>query len=203
MNDFETGEITTIQAKFVAITTKILTREIIYMKITETKLQELKNAIAESEEKFQAKKDKLQVAFDKSTNDIEQATDNLNKAKLGDDPTAYSEARKALQLAKDSKDFFAQKLDSLEDESLMTDDEFKRIRDEVLAEAKANKEKAEVEVAKMLSKIDEIANAQASYTRELNDNLKSLGLPANKDGFKMTYFNTYIQASPLYKELFK
>ena len=173
------------------------------MKITDTKLQELKNAIAKSEETFQAKKDKLQVALDKSTNDIEQATNNLNKAKLGDDPTTYSEARKALQLAQDSKDFFAQKLDSLEDESLMTDDEFKRVRDEALAEAKANKEKAEAEVAKMLSKIDEIASEQASYTRELNDNLKSLGLPANKDGFKLTYFNTYIQASPLYKELFK
>ena len=173
------------------------------MKITETKLQELKIAIAESEEKFQTEKDELLVALDKTTKEIEQATDNLNKAKLGDDPTAYSEARKALQLAKDSKEFFAQKLDSLEDESLMTDDELKRVRDEALAEAKANKEKAEVEVAKMLSKIDEIANAQASYTRELNDNLKSLGLPANKDGFKLTYFDTYIQASPLYKELFK
>ena len=173
------------------------------MKITETKLQELKNAIAESEETFQVKKEKLKNGLDKSTNDIEQATDNLNKAKLGDDPTTFSEARKALQLAQDSKDFFLQKLDSLEDESLMTDDEFKRIRDEVSAEATANKEKAEAEVAKMLSKIDEIANAQASYTRELNDNLKSLGLPANKDGFKLTYFDTYIQASPLYKELFK
>ena len=173
------------------------------MKITDTKLQELKIAIAKSEEKFQTKKDKLQVALDKSTNDIEQATDNLNKAKLGDDPTVFSEACKALQLAEDSKDFFAQKLDSLEDDSLLTDDEFKRVRDEVSAEAKANKEKAEVEVAKMLKKIDEIANAQASYTRELNDNLKSLGLPANKDGFKLTYFDTYIQASPLYKELFK
>ena len=203
MNEIETGEITTTQAKFVAITTKILTREIIYMKITKTKLQELKNAIAESQEKFQAKKDKLQVALDKSTNDIEQATDNLNKAKLGDDPTAFSEARKALQLAQDSKDFFAQKLDSLEDESLMTDDEFKRVRDEALAEAKANKEKAEAEVGKMLTKIKEIATNQTSYTRELNDNLKSLGLPANKDGFKLTYFDTYIQASPLYKELVK
>ena len=173
------------------------------MKITETKLQELKNAIAESEEKFQTEKDKLQMALDKSTNDIEQATNNLNKAKLGDDPTVFSEARKALQLAKDSKDFFAQKLDSLEDDSLLTADEYKRIRDEVSAEVEANKEKAEVEVAKMLSKIDEIANAQASYTRELNDNLKSLGLPINKDGFKLTYFNTYIQASPLYKEIVK
>ena len=173
------------------------------MKITDTKLHELKNAIAKSEETFQVKKDKLQMALDKAVKDIEKATDNLNKAKLGDDPTAYSEARKALQLAQDSKDFFAQKLDSLEDESLMTDDEFKRVRDEALAEAKANKEKAEVEVAKMLKKIDEIANAQASYTRELNDNLKSLGLPTNKDGFKLTYFDTYIQASPLYKELFK
>ena len=173
------------------------------MKITDTKLQELKNAIAKSEETFQVKKDKLQMALDKSTNDIEQATDNLNKAKLGDDPTAYSEARKALQLAKDSKEFFAQKLDSLEDDSLLTDDEFKRIRDEVSAEVESNKEKAEAEVAKMLTKIKEIANEQASYTRELNDNLKSLGLPANKDGFKLTYFNTYIQASPLYKELFK
>lgn len=173
------------------------------MKITDTKLQELKNAIAKSEETFQVKKDKLQMALDKSTNDIEQATNNLNKAKLGDDPTAYSEARKALQLAQDSKDFFAQKLDSLEDDSLLSADKYKRIRDEVSAEMTANKEKAEAEVAKMLSKIDEIANAQASYTRELNDNLKSLGLPANKDGFKLTYFNTYIQASPLYKELFK
>ena len=165
------------------------------MKITDTKLQELKNAIAKSEEKFQAKKDKLQVALDKSNNDIEQATDNLNQAKLGDDPTAYSEARKALQLAKDSKEFFNHKLDSLEKESLLTD--------EALAEATANKEKAEAEVSKLLSKIDEIANAQASYTRELNDNLKSLGLPANKDGFKLTYFNTYIQASPVYKEIVK
>ena len=173
------------------------------MKITDTKLQELKNAIAKSEEKFQAEKDKLQMALDKAVKDIEKATDELNKAKLGDDPTAYSEARKALQLAKDSKDFFAQKLDSLEDESLMTDDEFKRIRDEVSAEAKANKEKAEAEVGKMLTKIKEIATNQTSYTRELNDNLKSLGLPANKDGFKLTYFDTYIQASPLYKELFK
>ena len=173
------------------------------MKITDTKLQELKNAIAKSEEKFQAKKDKLQVALDKSNNDIEQATNNLDKAKLGDDPTAFSEARKALQLAKDSKDFFAQKLDSLEDDSLLTDDEFKRIRDEVSAEVESNKEKAEAEIAKMLSKIDEIANAQASYTRELNDNLKSLGLPTNKDGFKLTYFDTYIQASPLYKEIVK
>ena len=173
------------------------------MKITDTKLQELKNAIAESQEKFQAKKDKLQIALDKSNNDIEQATDKLNQAKLGDDPTTYSEARKALQLAKDSKDFFAQKLDSLEDDSLMTDDEFKRIRDEVSAEVESNKEKAEAEVGKMLKKIDEIANAQASYTRELNDNLKSLGLPTNKDGFKLTYFDTYIQASPLYKEIVK
>lgn len=173
------------------------------MKITDTKLQELKNAIAKSEETFQVKKDKLQMALDKSTNDIEQATNNLNKAKLGDDPTAYSEARKALQLAKDSKDFFAQKLDSLEDDSLLTADEYKRIRDEVSAEAKANKEKAEVEVGKMLTKIKEIATNQASYTRELNDNLKSLGLPTNKDGFKLTYFDTYIQASPLYKEIVK
>ena len=173
------------------------------MKITDTKLQELKNAIAKSEEKFQTKKDKLLVALDKSTNDIEKATDDLNKAKLGDDPTAFSEARKALQLAKDSKEFFAQKLDSLEDESLTTDDEFKRVRDEVSAEVESNKEKAEAEVAKMLKKIEEIASEQASYTRELNDNLKSLGLPANKDGFKLTYFDTYIQASPLYKELFK
>ena len=173
------------------------------MKITDTKLQELKNAIAKSEETFQVKKDKLQNGLDKAIKDIEKATDELNKAKLGDDPTTYSEARKALQLAKDSKEFFAQKLDSLEDDSLLTGDEYKRIRDEVSAEAKANKEKAEAEVAKMLSKIDEIANAQASYTRELNDNLKSLGLPTNKDGFKLTYFNTYIQASPLYKELFK
>lgn len=165
------------------------------MKITDTKLQELKNAIAESEEKFQAKKDKLQIGLDKAVNDIEQATDNLNQAKLGDDPTAYSEARKALQLAKDSKEFFNHKLDSLEKESLLTD--------EAMAEAKSNKEKAEAEVAKMLKKIGEIANEQASYTRELNDNLKSLGLPANKDGFKLTYFDTYIQASPLYKELFK
>lgn len=173
------------------------------MKITNTKLQELKNAIAKSEELFQVKKDKLQVALDKTTKEIEQATDNLNKAKLGDDPTAYSEARKALQLAKDSKDFFAQKLDSLEDESLLSADEYKRIRDEVSAEVESNKEKAEVEVAKMLTKIKEIASEQASYTRELNDNLKSLGLPTNKDGFKLTYFDTYIQASPLYKELFK
>ena len=173
------------------------------MKITDTKLQELKNAIVESQEKFQAKKEKLQIGLDKAIKDIEKATDELNKAKLGDDPTTYSEARKALQLAKDSKDFFAQKLDSLEDESLLTADEFKRIRDEVSAEVESNKEKAEVEVAKMLSKIDEIADAQASYTRELNDSLKSLGLPANKDGFKLTYFDTYIQASPLYKELFK
>ena len=173
------------------------------MKITETKLQELKNAIAKSEETFQVKKDKLQVGLDKAVKDIEKATDELNKAKLGDDPTTYSEARKALQLAKDSKDFFAQKLDSLEDESLLSADEFKRIRDEVSAEVESNKENAEVEVAKMLKKIDEIANAQASYTRELNDNLKSLGLPANKDGFKLTYFDTYIQASPLYKEIVK
>ena len=173
------------------------------MKITDTKLQELKNAIAESEETFQTKKDKLQSGLDKAVNDIEKATDELDKAKLGDDPTAFSEARKALQLAKDGKDFFAQKLDSLEDDSLLTGDEFKRIRDEVSAEVESNKENAEVEVAKMLKKIDEIANAQASYTRELNDNLKSLGLPANKDGFKLTYFDTYIQASPLYKELFK
>ena len=173
------------------------------MKITETKLQELKITIAKSEETFQAKKDKLQVGLDKAIKDIEKATDELDKAKLGDDPTTFSEARKALQLAKDSKDFFAQKLDSLEDESLLTDDEYKRICDEASAEAKANKEKAEAEVAKMLSKIDEIANAQASYTRELNDNLKSLGLPANKDGFKLTYFDTYIQASPLYKEIVK
>lgn len=173
------------------------------MKITDTKLQELKIAIAESEEKFQVKKENLEMALDKAVKGIEKATGELDKAKLGDEPTAYSEARKALQLAKDSKDFFAQKLDSLEDESLMTDDEFKRVRDEALAEATANKEKAEVEVAKMLSKIDEIANAQASYTRELNDNLKLLGLPANKDGFKLTYFNTYIQASPLYKDIAK
>lgn len=173
------------------------------MKITDTKLQELKNAIAKSEEKFQAKKDKLQVGLDKAIKDIEKATDELDKAKLGDDPTAYSEARKALQLAQDGKDFFAQKLDSLEDESLLTDDEYNQIRDEALAEAKANKEKAEAEVSKLLSKIDEIANEQASYTRELNDNLKSLGLPANKDGFKLTYFNTYIQASPAYKEIVK
>ena len=143
------------------------------------------------------------MALDKAIKDIEKATDELDKAKLGDDPTTFSEARKALQLAQDSKEFFAQKLDSLEDESLLTADEYKRVRDEVSAEATANKEKAEAEVAKMLSKIDEIANAQTSYTRELNDNLKSLGLPANKDGFKLTYFNTYIQASPLYKELFK
>ncbi|MEM5568225.1 hypothetical protein AAF695_05615 [Aerococcus viridans] len=173
------------------------------MKITDTKLQEFKNAIAKSEDAFQAKKEKLQIGLDKAVKDIEKATDELDKAKLGDDPTAYSEARKALQLAQDGKDFFAQKLDSLEDDSLLTDDEFKRIRDEVSAEVESNKEKAEVEVAKMLTKIDEIANAQASYTRELNDNLKSLGLPANKDGFKLTYFDTYIQASPLYKELFK
>lgn len=165
------------------------------MKITDTKLQELKIAIAKSEESFQAKKDKLQVALDKSTNDIEQATDNLNKAKLGDDPTAYSEARKALQLAKDSKEFFNHKLSSLEKESLLTD--------EALAEATANKENAEAEVAKMLKKIGEIANEQASYTRELNDSLKSLGLPVNKDGFKLTYFDTYIQASPVYKEIVK
>ena len=165
------------------------------MKITETKLQELKSAIAKSEEAFQAKKDELQIGVDKAVNDIEQANDKLNQAKLGDDPTAYSEARKSLQLAKDSKDFFNHKLDSLEKESVLTD--------EALAEAKANKEKAEAEVAKMLTKIDEIANAQASYTRELNDNLKSLGLPANKDGFKLTYFDTYIQASPLYKEIVK
>ena len=143
------------------------------------------------------------MALDKAIKDIEKATDELDKAKLGDDPTTFSEARKALQLAQDSKEFFAQKLDSLEDESLLTADEYKRVRDEVSAEATANKEKAEAEVAKMLSKIDEIANAQTSYTRELNDNLKSLGLPANKDGFKLTYFDTYIQASPLYKELFK
>lgn len=173
------------------------------MKITDTKLQELKNAIAKSEETFQVKKDKLQIGLDKAVKGIEKATGELDKAKLGDDPTAYSEARKALQLAQDGKDFFAQKLDSLEDDSLLTDDEFKRIRDDASAEATANKEKAEAEVAKMLSKIDEIANAQASYTRELNDNLKSLGLPANKDGFKLTYFDTYIQASPLYKEIVK
>ena len=173
------------------------------MKITEIKLQELKNAIVKSEEKFQAKKDKLQVGLDKAIKDIEKATDDLNKAKLGDDPTAYSEARKALQLAKDSKEFFNHKLDNLENDPLLSADEYKRIRDEVSAEMTANKEKAEEEVAKMLSKIDEIASEQASYTRELNDNLKSLGLPVNKDGFKMTYFNTYIQASPLYKELFK
>lgn len=173
------------------------------MKIADTKLQELKNAIAKSEEAFQVKKDKLQIGLDKAVKDIEKATDELNKAKLGDDPTAYSEARKALQLAKDSKDFFAQKLDSLEDDSLLTADEYKRIRDEVSAEAKANKEKAEAEVGKMLTKIKEIATNQTSYTRELNDNLKSLGLPANKDGFKLTYFDTYIQASPLYKEIVK
>lgn len=173
------------------------------MKITDTKLQELKNAIAKSKESFQAKKNELLVALDKSTNDIEQATEKLNKAKLGDDPTAYSEARKALQLAKDSKDFFTQKLDSLEDESLLTEDEYKRIRDEVSAEATANKEKAEAEVSKLLSKIEEIATEQTNYTRELNDNLNSLGLPANKDGFKLTYFNTYIQASPVYKEIVK
>ena len=171
------------------------------MKIT--KLQELKIAIAKSEETFQVKKEKLQIGLDKAVKDIEKATDELDKAKLGDDPTTYSEARKALQLAKDSKDFFAQKLDSLEKESVLTDDEFKRIRDEVSAEAKANKEKAEAEVAKMLKKIEEIANEQTIYTRELNDNLKSLGLPANKDGFKLTYFNTYIQASPLYKDIAK
>lgn len=165
------------------------------MKITDTKLQELKNAIAKSEESFQAKKDKLQMALDKAVKDIEKATDELDKAKLGDDPTAYSEARKALQLAKDSKEFFNHKLSSLEKESLLTD--------EALAEATANKEKAEAEVAKMLKKIGEIANEQASYTRELNDNLKSIGLPANKDGFKLTYFDTYIQASPLYKEIVK
>ncbi|MFV8814446.1 hypothetical protein ACNNLQ_04915 [Aerococcus urinaeequi] len=173
------------------------------MKITDTKLQELKNAIVKSEEKFQAKKDKLQVGLDKAIKDIEKATDELDKAKLGDDPTAYSEARKALQLAQDGKDFFAQKLDSLEDESLLTDDEYNQIRDEALAEATANKEKAESEIAKMLTKIKEIANEQASYTRELNDNLKLLGLPANKEGFKLTYFDTYIQASPLYKEIVK
>ena len=119
------------------------------MKITNAKLQELKNAIAESQEKFQIKKDKLQVGLDKAVKGIEKATDELDKAKLGDDPTTFSEARKALQLAKDSKDFFLQKLDSLEDDSLLTDDEFKRIRDEALVEATANKEKAEAEVSKL------------------------------------------------------
>ena len=86
------------------IATKVLMREIIYMKITDTKLQELKIAIAESEEKFQAKKDKLKNGLDKAVKDIEKATDDLNNAKLGDDPSTYSEARKALQLAKDSKE---------------------------------------------------------------------------------------------------
>ena len=173
------------------------------MKITDKKLQEFKNAIAKSEETFQVKKDKLKNGLDKAVKDIEKATDELDKAKLGDDPTAFSEARKALQLAKDSKEFFNHKLDSLEDDSLLSADEYKRVRDEALAEAKANKENAEAEVAKMLKKIEEIANEQTIYTRELNDNLKSLGLPANKDGFKLTYFDTYIQASPLYKEIVK
>ena len=75
----------------------------------------MKNAIAESQEKFQIKKDKLQMALDKAIKDIEKATDELDKAKLGDDPTTFSEARKALQLAQDSKEFFAQKLDRSEE----------------------------------------------------------------------------------------
>lgn len=197
------------------------------MKITDTKLQELKNAIAKSEETFQVKKDKLQVALDKSTNDIEQATDNLNKAKLGDDPTAYSEARKALQLAKDSKEFFNHKLSSLEEESLLTADEYKRIRDEALAEATANKEKAEAEVAKMLTKIKEVATNQAEYTEELNSHLKTLQLDVFKDdsayiygakgtktltdskvaklknGFDLFHFHNSISGYSYYKEIVK
>lgn len=197
------------------------------MKITDTKLQELKNAIAKSEEKFQAKKDELLVALDKSTNDIEQATEKLNKAKLGDDPTAYSEARKALQLAKDSKEFFNHKLDNLENDSLLSADEYKRIRDEALAEANANKEKAEAEVAEMLKKIEEIANNQAEYTNDLNDNLKTLQLDVFKDdsayiygakgtktltdskvaklknGFDLFHFHNSISGYSYYKEIVK
>ncbi|MGH2015702.1 hypothetical protein [Aerococcus urinaeequi] len=197
------------------------------MKITDTKLQELKIAIVKSEEKFQAEKDKLQVALDKSTNDIEQATDNLNKAKLGDDPTAYSEARKALQLAKDSKEFFNHKLSNLEEESLLTADEYKRVRDEALAEATANKEKAEAEVAKMLTKIKEIATNQAEYTEELNSHLKTLQLDVFKDdsayiygakgtktltdskvaklknGFDLFHFHNSISGYSYYKEIVK
>lgn len=197
------------------------------MKITDTKLQELKIAIAKSEEKFQAKKDELLVALDKSTNDIEQATEKLNKAKLGDDPTAYSEARKALQLAKDSKEFFNHKLDNLENDSLLSADEYKRIRDEALAEANANKEKAEAEVAKMLTKIKEIATNQAEYTEELNNYLKTLQLDVfkddsayiygakgskvlsesklakHKDGFKLIHFHNFISSNETYKALVK
>lgn len=197
------------------------------MKITDTKLQELKIAIVESEEKFQAKKDELLVALDKSTNDIEQATDNLNKAKLGDDPTAYSEARKALQLAKDSKEFFNHKLSNLENDSLLSADEYKRIRDETLTEATANKEKAEAEVAKMLTKIKEIATNQAEYTEELNSHLKTLQLDVFKDdsayiygakgtktltdskvaklknGFDLFHFHNSISGYSYYKEIVK
>lgn len=197
------------------------------MKITDTKLQELKDAIVKSEEKFQAEKDKLQVALDKSTNDIEQATEKLNQAKLGDDPTAYSEARKALQLAKDSKEFFNHKLSSLEEESLLTADEYKRVRDEALAEATANKEKAEAEVAKMLTKIKEIATNQAEYTEELNSHLKTFQLDVFKDdsayiygakgtktltdskvaklknGFDLFHFHNSISGYSYYKEIVK
>lgn len=197
------------------------------MKITDTKLQELKIAIAKSEESFQAKKDELLVALDKSTNDIAQATDDLNKAKLGDDPTAYSEARKALQLAKDSKEFFKHKLDSLENGPLLTADEYKRIRDEALAEATANKEKAEAELAEMLKKIEEIANNQAEYTNDLNDNLRTLQLDVFKDdsayiygakgtktlidskvanhneGFDLIHFHNFISTNGTYKALVK
>lgn len=197
------------------------------MKITDTKLQELKNAITESEEKFQTEKDKLQVALDKTTKEIEQATEKLNNAKLGEDPTAYSEARKALQLAKDSKEFFKHKLDSLENGPLLTADEYKRIRDEALAEATANKEKAEKEVAEMLKKIEEIANNQAEYTNDLNDNLKTLQLDVFKDdsaylygakgtktltdskvaklknGFDLFHFHNSISGYSYYKEIVK
>lgn len=197
------------------------------MKITDTKSQELKIAIVESEEKFQAKKDELQVALDKTTKEIEQATEKLNKAKLGDDPTAYSEARKALQLAKDSKEFFKHKLDSLENGPLLTADEYKRIRDEALAEATANKEKAEAEVAEMLKKIGEIANNQANYTNELNSHLKTLQLDVFKDdsayiygakgskvlseskvanhneGFDLIHFHNFISTNGTYKALVK
>lgn len=197
------------------------------MKITDTKLQELKNAIAKSEESFQAKKDKLQVGLDKAVKDIEKATDELDKAKLGDDPTAYSEARKALQLAKDSKEFFNHKLSNLENDSLLSADEYKRVRDEALAEATANKEKAEKEVAEMLKKIKEIANSQAEYTNDLNDNLRTLQLDVFKDdsaylygakgtktltdskvaklknGFDLFHFHNSISGYSYYKEIVK
>lgn len=162
----------------------------------ECKMTKEKNVLTQIEkelEQVKAKNDKeiadLQQALETAKAEADKAQQKVIDAKQGSSPTAFSKAVADHQTASNIVEYYAGKIEELQSEPLVTEEEYKDFTDRIKAEI----DKLNDETGKAVKEaLEVLAKAQPVLTDNLNkgnDMLKHLQHDLYKDDASMTVAN--------------